>query len=122
MTRNVGNRNIHRAAIIVGLASIVFVAACIPSSFLVTPVSSNRGLVETELSRDAFFASDKIAVIDVDGTLLNAAAPGLFSEGEHTVSLLVEKLTKARKDPRVKGRAEPQGHSLPDSSDRGFPF
>ncbi len=102
MTQNIANRSAHRAAITAGFTCLVFVSACAPPSFLVTPVSSNRGLVETELSRDSFFASDKIAVIDVDGTLLNAAAPGLFSAGEHTVSLLVEKLAKARKDPRVK--------------------
>ncbi len=102
MTHNVGNRDTHRVAIVVGMVSMVFVSACAPPSFLVTLVSSNRGLVETELSRDSFFAADKIAVIDVEGTLLNAAAPGLFSEGEHLVSLLVEKLDRARKDPRVK--------------------
>jgi len=102
MTRNVSNHNTRRPAIIVSLASIVFVTACAPPSFLVTPVSSNRELVETELSRDSFFASDKIAVIDVDGTLMDMAAPGLFSEGENPVSLLVEKLARARRDSRVK--------------------
>jgi len=102
MTRNAHDNRSKRSAVLAGLASMLLASTCTPPSFLVTPVSSNRGLVETELSRDSFFASDKIAVIDVDGTLMDMPAPGLFSDGENPVSLLVEKLARARRDSRVK--------------------
>ena len=70
---------------------------------LIRPVSTNRPLVETVLSRDGVFAFDKIAVIDVSGVMANSAGSGLFGDGEHPVSLLVEQLDKARRDRRVKG-------------------
>lgn len=44
----------------------------------------------------------KIALIDVDGVLSNASASGILGDGEHPVSLLLEKLDRARKDPDVK--------------------
>jgi protease-4 len=47
-------------------------------------------------------AVDRIALIDVSGLLLNAHEPRLLGEGEHAVSLLLEQLDCARKDPRVK--------------------
>ena len=76
---------------------------CSAPSLLITPVSSNRELVESELSRESTFARDKIVVIDVSGIIMNANKPGLFASGEHPVSMLLEELDKARMDPRVKG-------------------
>jgi len=76
---------------------------CSAPSLLITPVSSNRELVESELSRESIFARDKIAVIDVSGIIMNANKPGLFASGEHPVSMLLEELDRARLDPRVKG-------------------
>ncbi len=84
------------------LVLLISVAGCAPPSFLVTPVSSRRTLVETVLSRDSFFASDKIALIDVSGMLLNSPTPGLLSSGEHPVSMFLEQLEKARRDHHVK--------------------
>jgi protease-4 len=70
---------------------------------LIQPVSTRRALVETELDRDSPLALDKLVVIDVSGVLRNAHAPQFLTEGEHPVSLLLEQLDRARKDPRVKG-------------------
>jgi len=102
MKRDQGRRTHYHTAALAAMASIVLGSSCAPPSFLITPVSSDRALVETVLSRDSLFSFDKIAVIDVEGTLLNAAAPGLFSQGENAVSAFVEKLTMARKDANVK--------------------
>jgi len=86
----------------VGVLAAV-VAGCSMPSLLITPVSSRRTLVETELSRDSTFARDKIALIDVSGTIQNAAASSfLGADGEHPVSLLLEQLDQARRDPRVR--------------------
>ncbi|UCF34339.1 MAG: S49 family peptidase, partial [Phycisphaerales bacterium] len=84
------------------LVITTLLTGCIGDSILLTPVSTKRELVEKEMFRESFFARDKIALIDVSGILLNAPKPELFGEGEHSVSLLLEQLQKARKDERVK--------------------
>jgi len=77
--------------------------ACSSPSLLITPVSSNRGLVETELSRDSFFARDKVALIDVSGVLIDGPRLQLLGEGENPVSLFTEQLDRARRDSSVRG-------------------
>ncbi len=77
-------------------------ASCVPPSLLITPVSGKRDLVETVLRRDSPFARDKIALIDVTGVILNAPERHLLGKGEHSVSLLLEQLEKARRDKAVK--------------------
>ena len=85
-----------------GVAACLFAAGCTPPSLLITPVSGRRGLTETEISRDSIFALDKIALIDVSGTIQNGSTMRLFGEGENPVSVLLEQLDKARRDPLVK--------------------
>ncbi len=88
---------------VIAMILLTAMAGCSAPSLLITPVSSRRDLVESELSRESLFARDKIAVIDVSGIIMNANKPGLFTSGEHPVSLLLEELDAARMDPRVKG-------------------
>jgi len=76
--------------------------ACTPPSLLITPVSTQRQLVETQLSRDSIFAFDKIALIDVSGMIQNTRTHSLLGTGDHPVSLLLEQLDKARRDANVK--------------------
>jgi len=83
-------------------ASLVTVTGCAPPSLLITPVSNRQGLAETELSRDSWLAFDKIALIDLSGVIMNESRSGLLTQGEHPVSLLLEQLDKARRDPSVK--------------------
>ena len=82
-------------------ALLASIGGCLPNSLLVVPVRTNRQLVETTLLREALLAP-KIAIIDVEGILANADSPALLSDGEHAVSLLLEKLDHARHDRRVK--------------------
>ncbi len=86
---------------IMALTSITLIG-CQAPSLLITPVSGSRRLVETELSRESFFASDKIAIIHASGVLMNSAKPQLMGTGEHAVSLIREQLDKARRDHNVK--------------------
>ncbi|MGE3805308.1 MAG: signal peptide peptidase SppA [Gemmataceae bacterium] len=44
----------------------------------------------------------KVAIIDVDGLIMNAAKDGLFGDGENPVSVFREKLDEAAADKRVK--------------------
>ena len=75
---------------------------CGPTSFVITPISVDRSLKERTLIKGEGWAPPKIALIDIDGVLLNARTGNFFSEGEQPVALLLEKLHKARKDDRVK--------------------
>ncbi len=81
----------------------VLSTGCLPSSLLITPVSAPRRLVEQELSRDAWHAKDKIALIDVSGTIANESGFKLWGEDDNPVSLLFEQLDAARRDRHVKG-------------------
>ncbi len=93
----------HLRAFGVGAAcALLIIAGCSAPSLLITPVSSNRSLQETVLSRDSFFAMSKIAMIDVSGEIANSRRALLFGTGENPVSLLVEQLDKARSDRSVK--------------------
>jgi len=84
------------------LALMFSVSGCTPPSFLITPVSGKRNLVETELSRDSIFAVSKIAMIDLSGAIQNEPPVKLFGEGENPVSTLLEQLDLARRDSLVK--------------------
>ena len=85
-----------------GVVAVAGIIGCSAPSLLITPVSGRRSLVETELSRDSLLASDKVALIDVTGLLVDAPRFQLLTDGEHPVSLLLEQLDKARRDRSVK--------------------
>jgi protease-4 len=88
--------------VLVWLGTFVL-AGCGPSAILVQRVSGKRELKETEIGRDkGAFVRDKIAVIDVDGLMVNREIGGFLSGGDNPVSSYVEKLDKARKDKNVK--------------------
>lgn len=93
---------VSRLFSVLGVVSPLLAAGCTPPSLLITPVSGRRGLIETEISRDSLFALDKIALIDVTGTIQNGSSFQLFGQGENPVSVLLEQLDKARSDPMVK--------------------
>lgn len=84
------------------LCCALAVSGCGSPSLLITPVSGRRELVERELSRESLLSWDKIALIDVSGLLMNSAKTQWLAKGEHPVSLLLEQLDKARRDPSVK--------------------
>lgn len=82
--------------------SALLAGSCMPEGILLTPVSARRDLVEETLLSEGLFVGDKIAVIDVEGLILNAGKPHLIGEGEHPVARLLEQLDKARRDRSVK--------------------
>lgn len=89
------------ATVVIALTATAM-TGCIEGGILITPVSTQRKLVEEELFRESLFASDKIALVDVSGMLINDNEPKLIGKGEHPVSLLLEQLDKARRDRAVK--------------------
>jgi len=69
--------------------------------YVVKPVPLDERLRETVVQADPGWVSAKIALIDVDGLIVNRRE-GLWGVGENPVSLLAEKLDKAGSDRDVK--------------------
>ncbi len=85
------------------LVSSVVLAGCGAAALRLELVPASQQLKETEIHRDkGMFVRDKIAVIDVDGLLINKRNRGFLREGNNPVSLFVEKLDKAASDRHVK--------------------
>jgi len=100
---NTRSAGAHLLILLVTATLIGFTPACSAPSLLITPVSSRRDLVETELSSDSWLAMNKVALIDLSGVISNSERSTLFGGGgEHPVSLLLEQLDAARTDPMVK--------------------
>ena len=87
-----------------GLVLLMFAfSGCTPSGLLIRSVPARMELKESQIQRDkGFGVTDKIAVIDVDGMMINMRRSGIFSDGENPVSLFLEKLDRAGNDKRVK--------------------
>ncbi len=85
------------------LLSLVILAGCGPTAFRIELVPTHQRLEETKIQRDeGIFIRNKIAVIDVDGLLINRRKRGWMQEGDNPVSMFVEKLDKAASDRLVK--------------------
>ena len=93
----------NRVKSFVLLSVLVLLGGCGPSSFQIQAVPPQQKLREAQIERDkGFFVTDKIAVIDVDGLMVNRQKEGFLYSGENSVSLFVEKLDKAARDRHVK--------------------
>ncbi|HOW69017.1 MAG TPA: signal peptide peptidase SppA [Phycisphaerae bacterium] len=84
------------------ITALVVVAGCGPMAYKITPVPADQTLEESVVLKDKGLALSKIALIDIEGVIMDARKPHLFGEGEHPVSLLTEKLDKAASDSMVK--------------------
>jgi len=73
---------------------------CGTPSFLITPVSHSQKLREMQVSGGR--NSDKIAVIEIEGVLVNARTGGFLQPTENKLSLFKEQLEAAAGDRRVK--------------------
>jgi len=94
-------RGLARIATLAGV--LLLAGGCAPMSFLITPVPSSRGLVEFEVQRDSLWASKKIALIDVEGTITNARAQTMLGvQSDNPVSVFTEKLRRAGNDRNVR--------------------
>lgn len=91
----------------VGLLGIFALMLCLTSSgcsdlsFLITPVRDGGKLKETQVQPGG---GDKIAIIEVEGLLINAQTGGLNPLGpqENRLSLFTQQLDRARQDSAVK--------------------
>ncbi len=84
------------------LLLLVISIGCGTPSFLITPVPNTNRLKEEQVRRGRGWSPDKIAIIEVEGMLMNAKSGGLLQPTENKVSLFVQQLEQAAQDPRVK--------------------
>src|SRR4051794_8549157 len=83
--------------------SLLFAAAgCGMPSFLVTPVQNTSALEEETVRDGQGFSAPKIAIVEVDGMLLNMKSGGMLQATENQVSRFTQEMEKAARDPAVK--------------------
>ena len=86
--------------ILTACVALAALTGCGGRGVLLVPVSTNQTLKETVIE-SASWTSSKVALIDVTGLIMNGRG-GLLSSGENPVSMLGEKLDRARSDRNVK--------------------
>ena len=80
----------------------VLVTGCGAPSFLVTPVANSNRLEEHRVKSGKGWSPPKVAVIELDGMLMNARAGGLLQASENPVSRFAQQLGRAAADEDVK--------------------
>src|SRR5687768_11316273 len=93
----------------VSLASLSFLvifcllsAGCGVPSFLITPVANSNTLEESEVQPGKGWSPGKIAIIEVEGLLMNARSGGFLQPTENKVSLFAQQMETAANDRAVK--------------------
>src|SRR5262245_25577173 len=82
--------------------------ACLPltgcfNGLLLTPTNVCEPVEETVITpSEHWLCRDKIAIIDVNGAIMNMRSSGLFGSGDNPMSTFRERLDKAAADKRVK--------------------
>lgn len=90
------------AAIVMSLLLGVSTGCNMPS-LLIKPVSNTNELEEITVENGKGLSSSKIAIIEVEGMLMNAmAGGGFFGPEENKLSLFTQQLEKAERDGGVK--------------------
>jgi hypothetical protein len=67
---------------------VLLVSGCGIPSFLVTPVENPSELQQVQVAPGQGFFPAKVAIIPVEGTLIDERAVGLFSSADNPLSLL----------------------------------
>jgi ClpP class serine protease len=94
-------------------------------SLLIKPVGNTNELEEITVESGKAFSSSKIAIIEVEGMLMNAReGGGFFGPEENKLSLFTQQLQAAERDGSVKavvlrinspgGDGHVLGHDVPD--------
>lgn len=86
--------------LIVGLVTALQ-GGCGSPSFLVTPVADTNRLEERKVQSGSW-GGGKIAIVEIDGMLMNARTGGFLAPTENPVSLFAQQLETARQDSAVK--------------------
>jgi protease IV len=86
----------------IAFAAALMTTGCF-NSLLLRPTTVHEPVAETTVTDPChWYCRNKIAIIDVDGLIMNARSSGLLSDGDNPVSLFREKLDAAANDKHVK--------------------
>lgn len=73
------------------------------AGWVIRPVPVNQELEETQIARDrGLVVPDKVAIIDLDGMIMNQRRGGLLGDNENPTALFIEKVDKAAADSSVR--------------------
>jgi len=84
------------------LVSVFGMVGCTPMAYKITPIPATEELQESTVSTDRGALLPKIALVDVDGMIMNSRESSVFGKGDNPTATVVEKLRKAAEDPQVK--------------------
>lgn len=84
------------------LLFLFLLAGCGTPSLLITPVSNTEKLEEINADPDAGWSAMKIAIIELEGMLINARSGGFLQPSENKLSLFQQEMNRAARDPTVK--------------------
>ena len=84
------------------LAGLVLMGGCGTPSFVVTLVGNANELNENTVESGKGLYPDKIAIVEVEGTISNSKSSSLLETTENPVSLFTQELNMAADDSRVK--------------------
>lgn len=84
------------------LAAVTLFTGCGAMTFIVGVNPGDQMLTEKVVEKSTTGSTNKVAIIDVSGLIINAKKSGLLREGQNPVSVFHEKLQKAAKDTDVK--------------------
>jgi protease-4 len=86
----------------IAFAAALAMTGCF-NGLLLKPTTVHEPVAETTVTEPChWYCRDKIAIIDVDGLIMNAKSSALLSDGDNPVSLFREKLDAAADDKHVK--------------------
>ena len=84
------------------LGFIAMLTGCSAPSLLVTPVANTTKIEEIKVQDGKTAFADKVALIEVEGMLVNARTGGFLQAQENKLSLFTQQMEAAEKDPKVK--------------------
>ena len=91
-----------RIASALSLLIAPLLAGCGVPSFLITPVQNTNRLEEVTVREGGGWSKPKIALIEVEGMLMNARTGGFLQPTENKLSLFTQQMEQAARDDQVK--------------------
>lgn len=95
-------RMMQRFGISLLTATVALLTGCGQGAYKVTPIAPDDRLEETVVRKGASAFAPRIAIIDIDGMLMNSRPTGLLASGENPTALVVEKINQAKEDTSVR--------------------
>jgi protease-4 len=91
-----------RIVSVLSLLIAPLVGGCGVPSFLITPVPNTNKLEEVTVREGAGWSRPKVALIEVEGMLMNARTGGFLQPTENRLSLFTQQMEQAARDDQVK--------------------